>query len=362
MPEANSYINALSAYQPGMPIEQLAREHGFDPTDVIKLASNENPLGANPKALEAFAQAASSSHRYPEHHKLVEVLANFYDIDDRWLVIGNGSNDIIDLVARTYLNDGDEAVMSQYAFAMYHIAVRSVGATSVTVPAKDYGHDLDAMAAAITSATRVVWIANPNNPTGTFIPYEDIKRFLEKVPAEVIVVLDEAYYEYLHPDDREDTYAWVLDHPNLVVLRTFSKIYGLAGMRVGYGVASKEVAELLNRVRLPFNVSGPSIAAATAALQDTHFVQRGYELNEEGRKVLLDGLGALGYECMPAFGNFVTYRVPDGKQVYEKLLAKGVIVRPLAPYGLANWLRVTIGLPAENEKFLQALGTIRAAA
>jgi len=309
--------------------------------------------------MEAFTAAAQEAHRYPEHYELAVALAKHYDIDTRWLVIGNGSNDIIDLIARTYLDKDDESVLSEYAFAMYHIAIQSVGAKTVVVPAKDYGHDLAAMLQAITPATKVVWIANPNNPTGTFVPYAEVKNFLGQVPAEVMVVLDEAYYEYLEPDERVDTYEWVLEHPNLIVLRTFSKIYGLAGMRVGYGVADKSVAELLNRVRLPFNVNGPAIAAAAAALGDDEFTRRSYELNLEGRQVLVDGLSDLGLEYMPAYGNFVTFKIDNAADVQQRLLKQGVIVRSLKPYGLYDWLRVTVGLPAENERFLAALTAIR---
>lgn len=361
MQTANQFICDLTPYQVGLPIEQVARERGIDQQAIIKLASNENPLGASPKALEALAAAAKEAHRYPEHHQLLAALAKKYDLDTRWLVLGNGSNDVIDLIARVFLDSGDESIVSEYAFAMYHIAIQSVGATTVTVPAKDYGHDLEAMKAAVTPRTKVVWIANPNNPTGTFIPAEEIRQFLDVVPKEVVVVLDEAYFDYLEHDDQADTLHWPIDYPNLIVLRTFSKVYGLAGLRVGYGVASAEVADLLNRVRLPFNVTGPAIAAAAAALGDDEFVRRSHEMNAEGRKKLLDGLEGLALECMPAYGNFVTFKVANAQQVYDQLLSQGIIVRPLKAYGLDDWLRVTVGLPAENERFLEGLGQLLAA-
>ncbi len=355
MQNANQFICDLSPYQVGLPIEQVAREHGVATDQIVKLASNENPLGPSPKALAALEVAVRGVHRYPEHYQLAVALAKHYDLDTRWITIGNGSNDLIDLLARTYLDAGDEAIVSQYGFAMYRIAIQSVGAATITVPAKDYGHDLDAMLAAITPRTKIVWIANPNNPTGTFIAYDRIKDFVGAVPKSVMVVIDEAYYEYLKPDDQADTLTWPLDHPNVVLLRTFSKIYGLAGLRVGYAVASAEVADLLNRVRLPFNVSGPAIAAASVALQDDEFVRRGYELNQEGCKRLLDGLEDLGLECMPAYGNFVTFKVADAAGINQALLKRGVIVRPLAGYGLTDWLRVSVGLPSENQAFLAAL-------
>lgn len=359
MTKINQFIEDLTPYQIGLPIEQVAREYGIDAGKIIKLASNENPLGASPKALEAYRAAATEAHRYPEHYELAVALAKRYDIDTRWLVIGNGTNDVIDLIARTYLDAGDESVVSEYAFAMYHVAIQSVGAQTVVVPAKDYGHDLPAMLQAITPATKVVWLANPNNPTGTFIPYAEVKHFLEQVPAEVMVVLDEAYCEYLEPDERTDTYAWILEHPNLIVLRTFSKIYGLAGMRIGYGVADKTVAGYLNRVRLPFNVNGPALAAAAAALVDDEFNHRSYELNLEGRQLIAEGLSDMGLEYLPAYGNFVTFRIENADHVHKQLLKQGIIIRPLKAYGMPDWLRVSIGLPAENQQFLAALGVIR---
>jgi histidinol-phosphate aminotransferase len=358
MQPANQFISDLTPYQVGLPIDQLAREHGLDSAKIIKLASNENPLGASPRGLDAFAAAAKDAHRYPEQHELLAALAEKYDLDTRWLVLGNGSNDVIDLIARTYLDSGDEAIISEYAFAMYYNAIQSVGATTVIAPSKEFGHDLNAMLSAITPRTKVIWIANPNNPTGTFIPMDEVQQFIEKVPKEVIVVLDEAYYEYLEADDQADSLHWPIDYPNLIVLRTFSKVYGLAGLRVGYGVASTETADLLNRVRLPFNVTGPSVAAAAASLDDEEFVHRSHEMNIEGRKKLLDGLEGLGLECMPAFGNFVTFKVADAQRVYEKLLEQGIIIRPLKPYKLDDWLRVTVGLPSENERFLEALGLV----
>jgi histidinol-phosphate aminotransferase len=360
MQTANQFICDLNAYQIGLPIEQVAREHGIEPGKIIKLASNENPLGASPKALEAITVAAKDVHRYPEQHQLLAALAKKFDLDTRWLVIGNGSNDIIDLVARTYLDAGDESIISEYGFAMYHNAIQSVGATTLTVPATEYGHDLKAMLTAVTPRTKVIWIANPNNPTGTFIPADEIQHFLDMVPKEVMVVLDEAYYEYLEHGDQADTLHWPIDYPNLIVLRTFSKVYGLAGLRVGYGVASAETADLLNRVRLPFNVTGPAISAAAAALDDEEFVHRSHEMNIEGRKKLLNGLEDLGLECMPAYGNFVTFKLTDAQKVYEQLLEKGIILRPLKPYGLGEWLRVSVGLPTENERFLEALGQLLA--
>jgi histidinol-phosphate aminotransferase len=304
--------------------------------------------------------AAAHIHRYPEQFALLQALAVHLGAEPDSLIIGNGSNNVLDLIARTYLGKGDEAVVSEYAFAMYRLAVQSAGATTVVAAAKDYGHDLEAMRSAITPSTKIIWLANPNNPTGTFIPYARIKQFLRRVPQEVIVVLDEAYREYVPAGKRANPVEWVQAHPNLIVVRTFSKIYGLAGLRIGYGIAAADVAELLNRVRLPFNAGNPAIAAATAALEDQAFVAKSYAANTLGRSELIKELQALGYVCLPAYGNFVTCKTGAIAQVGERLLGKGIIVRPLGGYRMPDWIRVTVGLPAENNRFLAALAVISA--
>jgi histidinol-phosphate aminotransferase len=353
--QANAYICDLAAYQPGLPVEQVARHYKLAEQNILKLASNENPLGASPLALKAARRALAASNRYPQQYELVQALAAHHQVDAAQVVIGNGSNDILDLVARVYLSKGDTAIISQHAFAMYHIATQSTGAATIAAPAKEYGHDLAAMLAAITPATKVIWIANPNNPTGTFIPYVEVREFVAKLPRQIIVVLDEAYYDYLAPEDQQNAVQWIAEHPNLIIVRTFSKVYGLAGLRVGYAIASSEVAELLNRVRLPFTSNGLAIAAASAALQDTPFVTESIALNNAGREQLLTGLRQMELECLPAYGNFVTFKVDDALETNEKLLRKGVIVRPLVGYGLPHHLRATIGAKAENRRFLEAL-------
>jgi histidinol-phosphate aminotransferase len=358
MPSSKSYIQGLTPYQPGMPIAEVIRTHGLAEEDVLKLASNENPLGMSSAAKLAIQNIADEGYRYPEQYDLLQALAAFHKLNAAQFVIGNGSNDVIDLIARTYLGQGDEAIVSEYAFAMYHIANQSAGATTITVPSKDYGHDLQAMLAAITPGTKVIWIANSNNPTGTFIPYEELQQFVEQVPPEIVVVIDEAYYEYLKIGDQENTPRWLADYPNLILIRTFSKIYGLAGLRIGYGMAAPAIAELINRVRQPFNANSLAIAAAAAALQDQAFVVRSYNANAKSREVLLDGLEALEIQCLPAYGNFVACHVTDALQIAEQLLQKGIIVRPLAGYGMADWLRVTVGLPEDTERFLQTLAAI----
>jgi len=328
---------------------------GLPVESIVKLASNENPLGMSPKAKKAVEAAINGIERYPDQFDLIKALATSTGVDNAQVVLGNGSNDVLDLIARVFLAPGRSAVFAQHAFAVYPLATLSAGGELIAVPAKAYGHDLDAMRAAIRPDTRIVWIANPNNPTGTFLPYPAVRAFLEAVPADVIVVLDEAYNEYLPPAERQDTAAWLRDFPNLVITRTFSKIYGLAGLRVGYALASAAVADLMNRVRQPFNVNNLALAGALAALDDHVFVAESYELNRRGMEQIVAGLKRLGLEHIPSHGNFVTFRVEAAASVNQKLLQKGVILRPIGGYGMPDWLRVTIGTEPENARFLTAL-------
>jgi histidinol-phosphate aminotransferase len=353
--QALPYIRAISPYQPGKPVTALAREMNIPVERIVKLASNENPLGMSPKARQAVEAAISGIQRYPDQFDLIKALAERCGVATEQAVLGNGSNDVLDLVARTFLAPGRSAVFAQHAFAVYPLATLSVGAELIVVPARNYGHDLTAMAAAIRPDTRVVWIANPNNPTGNFLPYAEVRAFLETVPKDVVVVLDEAYNEYLPPAERADAAAWIAEFPNLVVTRTFSKIYGLAGLRVGYALAAPEVADLLNRVRQPFNVNNLALAAAIAALDDHLFVADSYELNRRGMEQIVAGLKRLGLEHIPSHGNFVTFRAGDGAGINQRLLRQGVIVRPIGGYGMPEWLRVTIGTEAEIFRFLEAL-------
>ena len=353
--QALAYVRAISPYQPGKPITELAREMGIPVDSIVKLASNENPLGVSPKAKRAVEAALAGVERYPDQFELIAKLAARCGVAQNQVVLGNGSNDVLDLIARVFLAQGRSAVFAQHAFAVYPLATLSTGAELICVPAKDFGHDLDAMLAAIRTDTRVVWIANPNNPTGNFLPYPEVRAFLEKVPADVTVVLDEAYNEYIPPEARVDTAAWVAEFPNLVVCRTFSKIYGLAGLRVGYGIASPAVADLMNRVRQPFNVNNLALAGALAALDDEEFLQASYELNRRGMAQIVAALEKLGLAYIPSYGNFVTFKAGDGAAVNQKLLQQGVIVRPIGGYGMPEWLRVTIGTEAENARFIAAL-------
>ena len=353
--QALSYVRAISPYQPGKPITELAREMGIPVEKIVKLASNENPLGMSPMAKRAVEAAINGIERYPDQFDLIKAVAERCGVAQNQVVLGNGSNDVLDLIARVFLAPGRSAVFAQHAFAVYPLATLSTGAELISTPAKNYGHDLNAMRAAIRPDTRIVWIANPNNPTGNFLPYPEVRAFLETVPPDVVIVLDEAYNDYLAPAERVDTAAWIKDFPNLVVTRTFSKIFGLAGLRVGYAIASAEVADLMNRVRQPFNVNNLAIAAAVAALDDHQFVAESYELNRRGMAQLLAGLKRLGLEHIPSHGNFVTFKVIGAAEVNQKLLRQGVIVRPIAGYGLPDWLRVTIGTEPDNARFLEAL-------
>ncbi|MBK8318186.1 MAG: histidinol-phosphate transaminase [Betaproteobacteria bacterium] len=353
--QALSYVRAISPYQPGKPITELAREMGIPVEKIVKLASNENPLGMSPMAKRAVEAAINGIERYPDQFDLIKAVAERCGVAQNQVVLGNGSNDVLDLIARVFLAPGRSAVFAQHAFAVYPLATLSTGAELISTPAKNYGHDLNAMRAAIRPDTRIVWIANPNNPTGNFLPYPEVRAFLETVPPDVVIVLDEAYNDYLAPAERVDTAAWIKDFPNLVVTRTFSKIFGLAGLRVGYAIASAEVADLMNRVRQPFNVNNLAIAAAVAALDDHQFVAESYELNRRGMAQLLAGLKRLGLEHIPSHGNFVTFKVPGAAEVNQQLLKQGVIVRPIAGYGLPDWLRVTIGTEPDNARFLEAL-------
>ena len=351
------YVRAIAPYQPGKPISELARELGLNEADIVKLASNENPLGPSPLALAPRRTRCTTWPCIPTAPviALKAKLSAKLGVAANQIVLGNGSNDVLDIAAQTFLTPATSSVHAQHAFAVYPIATQTAGAQSIVVPARDYGHDLAAMRAAIRDDTRVLWIANPNNPTGTFLPWAEIEAFLETVPPQVLVVLDEAYGEYLPPAERCDTAAWLARFPNLLITRTFSKAYGLAGLRVGYGLGHPDVIDLLNRVRHPFNVNLPALAAAEAALDDTEFLARSYALNTAGMAQLVAGLAELNIETVPSKGNFLLAKVGDAARINTELLKRGVIVRPVANYGLPEFLRVSVGLAGQNARFLDAL-------
>ena len=354
---APSYVRELSPYVPGKPIEELAREFGLDEAEIVKLASNENPRGPSAAVRAAIAAVTNDVCRYPDGNgfALKSALSARYGVGPERIVLGNGSNDVLELVTHAFLRPGDHAVYSRHAFAVYPLAVKARGATGIEVPAKDYAHDLSAMRAAVTPQTRVLFVANPNNPTGTWIEPSVLKAFIASIPEDVIVVLDEAYNEYLDPSQEAPSARWTGEHANLIVSRTFSKAHGLAALRVGYGIMNANVADMLNRVRQPFNVNAIAQAAAVAALADTSYVDESRALNRAGMRELERGVSALHRRFVPSHGNFLLVHVGDAADVYQRLLRRGVIVRPVANYGLPEYLRVTVGLPAENRRFLDAL-------
>jgi histidinol-phosphate aminotransferase len=347
-------IKALKPYQPGKPIEELERELGI--RNIIKLASNENPLGPSKSALTAIKKAAQELTRYPDGNgfTLKVALADYYQLTPPQITLGNGSNDVLELLARTFVSPTDEVIFSQYAFAVYPLVTQAIGAKSVIAPSRDYGHDLDAMATLISDKTKLIFIANPNNPTGTALVPEQVEAFLQQVPASVIVVLDEAYVEYT--TQSINTIEWLTIYPNLVITRTFSKAYGLAGLRVGYSLSSSDIADLLNRIRQPFNVNSLALAAAAAALTDRAYINQARQENAAGLKQFELGFEQLGLVYIPSKGNFIAVDVKTkAKPIFQSLLQQGVIVRPIDNYGLPNHLRISIGLVAENQRCLDAL-------
>ena len=354
-----AWIRTLAPYAPGKPIEELERELGI--RDSIKLASNENPLGPSPKALAAIAAALPDLHRYPDGSAfhLKRRLAERLGVAPETLVVGNGSNEMIELLVRTFLRPGDEAVMADQAFVVYRLVVQAAGGASRIVPLRDFTHDLEAIAAAIGPQTRLVFLANPNNPTGTIFRRPAWERFLRRVPREVVVVADDAYAEYADDPEYPDTVHERGDGAATVVtLRTFSKLYGLAGLRIGYAVAPPAVADVLERVRQPFNVNALALVGALAALDDHDHVARTLAANRAGMAELVRAFEALGLAHVPSAANFVLVRVGDGARVYDALLRRGVIVRPMGGYGFPEHVRVTVGTAAENERLVAALRAV----
>jgi len=352
-------VQELIPYKPGKPIEELERELGI--TRIIKLASNENPLGPGKKALAAIQVSLPQLGLYPDGNGflLKQALSRKYGIDAGQITLGNGSNEILELVARAFLRPGLEVVFSQHAFAVYPIVTQAVGATAVVAPALNYGHDLVAMRQRVSDKTRVVFIANPNNPTGTLLAQTEVEMFIKSLPETCVCVLDEAYFEFVSQTEEIDSIDWLKKYPNLIITRTFSKAYGLAGLRIGYSLSSPEMADILNRVRQPFNTNMLALAAAEAALSDNEHLQHTITVNTEGMQFLTNAFKALKLEWIPSAGNFVSvdFKQP-GQPIYEALLSKGVIVRPIANYEMPNHLRISIGTQAENEIFIDALTAI----
>ncbi len=364
------HIQAIAPYVGGRPISEVAREYGLDESKIVKLASNENPLGMPKSAQDAMLAAAADLGRYPDSNgfELKKVLSASLDVPADWITLGNGSNDILELAARAVAQLGDDIIFSRHAFAVYPLASQAVGARAIeVVPTASYGHDLPAMLKAVQSSgdkAKLVFVANPNNPTGSYLQPAEIESFLQAVPANVVVVLDEAYNEYLAPEQRYDAIAWVKRFPNMILSRSFSKAYGLAGLRIGYGVAQPALTDLLNRIRQPFNVNSLAQAAAIAAFQDSAFLQQGYEVNRAGYLQLTQAFTEMGLTYLPSAGNFVLVKVGEddeaGVRVNLALLKRGIIVRPVGNYGLPKWLRISIGLPEENAAFINAFREILA--
>lgn len=352
---APAYIRAIAPYQPGKPISELQRELGLK--QIIKLASNENPLGPSPYALQAIQSCLEDLARYPDGnaYALKAALSSHLGVSSENLVIGNGSNDVLELSARAFLNPASSAIYCQHAFAVYALAIQAVGASGIEVPAKDFGTDPEGVLRALNEETRMVFIANPNNPTGTLLTPDELQEFISAIPSKMLVVLDEAYNEYLPPEMRADSVAWLGKFPNLIITRTFSKIYGLAGLRIGYAIAHPEIADMLNRVRQPFNVNSVAQEAAIHALQDHAFIRKSYETNLQGKAQLTRGLAEMGLAYIPSYANFISFYVGEAERVYQQLLQRGVIVRPIANYGMPEYLRVSIGLEQENALFLEVL-------
>jgi histidinol-phosphate aminotransferase len=350
-------VRSLKPYVPGKPVEELERQYGVK--NAIKLASNENPLGASPKALDAIRNHLTQLERYPDDtgHALKALLAAKHRTRPECVTLGNGSSNLLELAARVFAAPGDEVIFSQYSFLLYPIIVQAIGATAVVPAAKDHGHDLDAMLAAVGPRTKLIYIANPNNPTGTWLTKTALERFLDRVPARVVVVMDEAYFEFgvsLRLEDYADAMQWLARYPNVIVTRTFSKAFGLAGLRIGYGVSHPHIADLLSRVRAPFNVNTLALVAAEAALSDQSHLERTQQTNRDGLRQLESGLADAGFSVIPSAANFVCVDVKkNAAPVYEALLREGVIVRPVG--GLATHLRITVGLAPENERVIGAL-------
>ena len=355
---ANQFVCDLVAYEPGKPIEETARELGLDPDTIVKLASNENPLGPAPAAIEAMKSEAAGVHIYPDGggYKLREALAQHHELSLDNVVLGNGSNEIIELLCHCFLNPKAELIAAEHAFVVYKLMATLFGAKYVEVADPDFIHDLEGMADAITEDTRLVFIANPNNPTGTMVDEAALDRFMDRLPEHVVAVLDEAYYEFL--EGAPDTLKYVREGRNVCVLRTFSKAYGLAGLRIGYGLASPQVTAILQKARQPFNANSMAQAAALAAMNDSEHVAKTMETNRTGLAFYEQAFAARGLEYVPSAANFVLVKVGDGDDLFAKMLRKGVIVRAMSGYKLPEWVRISIGTMAENERCIEVLDEV----
>jgi histidinol-phosphate aminotransferase len=352
---ANPQLRDLAVYEPGKPIEETARELGVDPSTIIKLASNENPLGPSLKALQAMRAALDTAHLYPDGSGfyLRNAIAGRLKVSPENVILGNGSNEVIEFLGHAFLNPGDEVITCEYAFIVYKLLATAFGVRTIETPSPDYQQNLEAALDAITSKTRIIFVPNPNNPTGTLISQRAIEHFMSQVPDDILVVFDEAYFEFLH--DPPDTLRFIRDSRNVVVLRTFSKIHGLAGLRIGYAIAPAEMANVLHKTRQPFNVNSVAQAGAIAALDDEAHLCETKRVIDEGRAYLQKQFAEMPIGFVPAAANFIMVNVGDACAVFQKLLQRKIIVRPLKSYGLPEWMRVSVGTAEENKKFIAAL-------
>ena len=353
--QAHPWLEGLVAYDPGKPIEETARELGLNPEDIVKVASNENPLGPSPEAIVAMREAAGGVNIYPDGggYKLRTAIAEKFGLQRENVILGNGSNEIIELIGHGFLNPGDNVIAAEHAFVVYKLMAKLFGAETIEVPDPGFVHDLDAMAAAITPQTKKVFIANPNNPTGTMVGQDEIERFMDKVPDHVMVIFDEAYYEFLH--EPPNTLRYVKEGRNVVIMRTFSKIQGLAGLRIGYGLTSPEISEVLQKCRQPFNTNSIAQAGAIAGLTDDKHQQHTRDLNDEGLAYLQGAFEEMGLEYVPSSANFVLVNVGDGDAVFDAMLKKGVIIRAMRGYKLPDWVRISTGTMEQNERCIATL-------
>lgn len=359
---ANPQLRELISYEPGKPIEDVARELGVSPSEIIKLASNENPLGPSPKALEAMHDALERSHFYPDGggYYLREAIAQKFDLARENVILGNGSNEIIEFIGKGFLQTGDEIVTARHAFAVYPLMAQLFGAKAIEVDDPHFCHDLDAMAAAITPRTKEIFVTNPNNPTGTIVSQAEIDRFVDQVPERVVIVFDEAYYEFLSTPP--DTLKFIREgRQNVIVLRTFSKIQGLASLRIGYGLGHPDLIDVLQKTRQPFNANGIAQAGALAGLLDDDHQEATRKLTDEGREYLQRSFASLGLKFVPSHANFVLVKVGDGKGLFQALMRCGIIIRDMTSYGLPEWVRISIGTMEQNTRFIQELSRMRKA-
>lgn len=357
--QANKAVLETVPYQAGKPIEEVEREFGIN--DIIKLASNENALGASPKALQAAQAALGAAHLYPDasYARLRDCIAEYNDVEPHHVTVGNGSENCIAFLIKAFLNENSNAIVDQYCFATIQILVKARNAQLIKIPSINYRQDIDATIKAIDENTKIVFVVNPNNPTGTYSTHDELVKLLTSIPENVLVIADEAYFEYVNKPDYPKTLALMKQYPNLVISRTFSKVFGLAGLRLGYLISSPEIADILNRARLPFNVNTCAVEAGIAALSDTEFLTATKQVTVDGLKQLEQGIIQLGLEYIPSVANFLTIDLKkSGVEVFNALLAKGVIVRPLVPYGLPHHIRVTVGTKAQNFRFLRELGGV----